>query len=391
MSLSVSLGDADNLLYLFSSASPDRPTYKRGVLDVLCYPKGHQLEFSYRKNYLQPPLFDQRASLKGARGAIVFVDSKRFLSPAPEHRFIPIRFVNIMEVSPKEEAKAYRDATRIYVRVELQDLISFDSRWDSEIKALKGRPIPPSDTVVGGRDYFYVIKGKDLFPRTCDFSQRDVWDQLVEVAATATTLKNCVFLSTEHPRPYLEPSPYLPLLGAKRKAYHLKPNSIYLMDLRVFEPRTSAGFPQIEVKSSSDLIAVSSPFATAIGGPADHSVLIVCKRTIESSVATLVVDVLAKVVTDSSGQNVGQATAPIDVIAAKPQYLLSIEPSNVVKWSFVILIFAGFSLTSTSKEFWGDWVCWPERFAVASKVVGAICLAWAAFLAFRKLPSGGTG
>lgn len=391
MSRPVSPGQSDNLLYLFSSAPSDRPTYKRGVLDVLCYPNGHQLEFSYKKSYLQTPLFDQRASLKGAKGAIVFVDFNRITKPTLDHSFVPIRFVNIMEVSPKEDAKAYRDATRIYVRVELQNLISFDSRWDSEIKALKGRPIPPSDRVVGGRDYFYVVSGKDLFPRTCDFSQRDVWDQLVQVVSTATTLKNCVFLSTEHPRPYLEPSPYLPLLGAKRKAYHLKPNSIYLMDLRVFEPGTSAGFPQIEVKSSSDLIAVSSPFATAVGGPADHSVLIECKRTIESSVAALVVDVSARVVMGGTSQNLGQTAASTDVIAAKPQYLLSIEPSNSVKWAFFILVFAGFSLTSTSKEFWGDWVCWPERFAVASKIIGAFFLACAAFLAFRKLPSGGSG
>jgi len=340
---------------------------------------------------LQPPLFDQRASLKGAKGAIVFVDFKRLTKPTLDHSFVPIRFANILEVSPKEEAKTYTDTTRVYVRVELLDLISFEPKWDTGIKTLNGRPIPPSGPSAGGRDYFYVVRGNNLFPQTCDSSQRDIWDHLVSLVASAATLKNSVFLATDHIRQFKEPSSYLSLRGVNQKAYHLKPNSIYRMDLRVFEPGSSTDLPEIEVRSSSDLITVSRPFATAVGGPADHSVLIACKRTIESTLATLVVDVTAKTAAVSANQNFGQTTASAGVFAAKPRYLLSVEPSKALKLSFFILIFAGFSLTSTSKDFWGDWVCWPERLAVGSKIVGAFCLAWAAFLAFRKLPSGGTG
>ena len=381
-----------DLLFLFSSAPPDRPNYKRGVLDALCYPNGHILEFSYKKSYLQPPLFEERNALNGAAGAIVFVDFKRISDPTPDHLFIPIRFARILAVSPKEEAKAYRDTTRVYVRVELKDLIPFDPKWDSAIKALSGRPTPPAGPGSGGKSYFYVVRGSNPFAEKSDFSQRDIWDHLIEHVAQAATLRSCVFLSTGHIRPFVGPSPCdLVPRGSEQKAYTLKPNAIYRLDLRVFEPGTLAAtsLPEIEVRSSSDLIGVSTPFATAVGGPADHSVLIACKRTIESTLATLVVDISAKTLV--SGSTPGQQVGSMDVVGAKPRYLLSIEPPKaIVRW-FIVLIFFGFFLTSTSKEFYADWVCWPEQFAVFSKVFGAACLAWAGYLAFRKLPSAGSG
>jgi hypothetical protein len=391
MNLHTASGGPEGLIYLFSSAPPDRPNYKRGVLDALCYPNGHQLELSYKKSYLQPPLFDKRSSLKGVKGAIVFVDFKRITNPAPEHLFIPIRFVNVLEVSPKEEAKTYRDTTRVYVRVELQDLISYESKSDADIKNLAGRPIPPSGSGSGGTKYFYVVNGPNVFPHKCDFSQRDVWDQLVGQIAQATTLKNCVFLSAGHVRPFVGTSvcDLLPR-GDEQKAYDVRPNTVYRLDLRVYEPGslTQIGLPEIKVLSSSDLISVSRPFATAVGGPEDNSVLIACKRTVESTLATLVVDVTGRTAASGTNETFGQPAVSTDVVASKLLYLLSMQPPKAVVAWFVFLIFLGFFLTSTSKDFYSDWVSLPERWAVLSKVAGAMCLASAGFLAFRKLPSG---
>jgi hypothetical protein len=370
-------GGNNTAVYLFSSAPPDRPTYKRGVLNVLCYPKGHQVELSYQKSYIQTHLFERRASLANRKAIFTFIDYKALND---DHDFIPVRTVKILAVAPKEVAPRYIDTTRVYVRIELGDFIPYEATWNAEIQSIPGRPKPfmPGTT----RDYCYVVEGADPFPTSCEISQRDIWDQITGRISRSRSLRSCIFLATSHPRPFKDGDPCtLQAYGLEQKAYKIEPNHIYRVDLRVFYPVIAPAEPfdrEIVVRTSSDLISVSQPFATAHGGPEDHSVLIACKRTIESTLATLVIDVEAKDVTD--------------VLAAKPRYLLAVEPPKwTVRW-FVFLIFLGFFLTSTSEEFYSSW-SWaarPEAWALFSKIAGAACLAWAGYLAFRKLPSGGS-
>jgi len=376
----------DKVIYLFSSAPPDRPTYKRGVLNILCYPAGHQLELSYQKSYLQPPLFEEAPKLANRKGVFVFLDYK---ASGKDHEFIPIRFVTILDVAPKETATRYLDTTRVHVRIQLGDLILHDASWNSEVGSLPGRPKVYEGASTASRGYFYVVEGRNLFPEHSDLSQRDIWDQITGKVANAKSLNDCVFLSTGHLRPFKDGSPCtLEPYGAEQKAYQLEPNTLYRLDLRVYYPRASSD-REIIVRSSSELLSVSQPFATAHGAE-DHSVLIACKRTIESTLATLAIDVGAKNLPAGSSQNFGPLPVSSEVVAAKPRYLLSIEPSKMIVRGFVFLIFLGFLLTSTSKEFYSDFICSPEPVAVLSKTIGAICLAWAGYLAFRKLPSGGS-
>ncbi len=382
----------DSIVYLFSSAPPGRPNYKRGVLNALCYPAGHQLELSYRKSYISPSLFDQRSSISSKKGVFVFLDYK-----TPDHDFIPIRFVTILELSPKEEATQFLDTTRMYIRVELGELIAFDPKWNDEIRSLRSRPkLPnlPQGPHSAAADYLYVLEGPDRFPRMSDYSQRDIWDHLVEKVADAKSLKDCVFLSTGHIRPFSEGTQCeFSSYGPKQKAYRLQPNSIYQVDVRVFDSRHSSDSTQeVIIRSSSELLTVSQPFVTGVGGPTDHSVLLVCKRTNESTLATLVVDLEARSSTQGAGSDEKTKTLPpAFVIAAKPRYLLAIAPSWALLLWFTLFGFVGFFLTSTSTEFYKDFVCLPAVWALVSKMLGAAALAVAAYLAFRKLPSGGSG
>lgn len=372
----------DSIVYLFSSAPPNRPDYKRGVLNALCYPPGHQLELSYKKSYISQSLFAQRSKIKGKRGLFVFLDYKK-----PDHDFIPIRFVTLQELSPKEEAKQYSDTTRMYIRVELEGLLAFDPEWNDRIKSLPSRPKPPQGPASAGTEYLYVLEGADLFPRASDYSQRDVWDHLVEKVADASSLKDCVFLSTGHISPFGKGRPCeFSVYGENQKAYRLLPNSIYQLDLRIFDRHSSNSTQEVVIRSSSELLAVSQPFVTGVGGPTDHSALIVCKRTVENTLATLVVDIQARPESDEKATT----TQPTSIIAAKPRYLLAIAPSRSLIVSFTLLAFLGALLTSTSAEFYRDFVCLPEVWALGSKLVGAALLSAAAYLAFRKLPSGGS-
>ncbi len=381
---------ADEFIYLFTSVPPNRPTYKRGVLDALCYPNSHLLEFSYQKRYFQTGLLTENLKFSASRGVLVFIDNAAVNN---DHRFVPIRLVRIVDVAPKEKASEYLSTTRLHVRIELGDLIPFAANWNSDIRAISERPVPyRSET--SKSNSFYVIRGPELFSKGSVLSQRDIWDQVTSEVSKAKSLDNCVFLSTNHLRPFrTDDACALVGYGPEQKAYQLSPNSTYRLDLRVFDPPTSAGTNNLEivVRSSSDMVSVSQPFATVHGGSEDSSVLIVCKRSIESTLATLVVDVAARNLPLEPVPEHGQSLINVGVVAAKPQYLLSIEPPKSVLVQFLAFIFLGFLLTATSKDFYSDWFCYPAAFALVSKVIGAGFLSWAGFLAFRKLPSGNAG
>lgn len=393
MSLPTSSSSNDNLIYLFSSAPPDRPDYKRGVLNALCYPAGHLLKLNYRRDYFQPSLFDGRERLRGRRAVFVFIDY-RALTATNDHDFIPIRFLRLLDVSPKEEAENYLETTRVYIRVELGEFIFSTPTSSTEIGSIPDRPRPYNGNPGEKRNYFYVVEGANKFSQPNRLSQQDTLDHMIQRVAKSDSLSSCVFLSTGNVQPFKNGKPVCGLVeyGEEQKAYRLQTNNIYRLDLRVFDPKRASGSRyEIAVRSSSDFIAVSQPFSIALGGPIDHSALLVCKRTTESTLATLEVEVKG-VRTSAGGEDrtlPGNALG--DVIAAEPVYLLDIRPAKWVLPAFVILVFVGVLSTSTSPEFFKEFefLCYPQSLALVCKTLGAGALAAAAYLAFRKLPSGG--
>ena len=357
-----------------------------GVLNALCYPSGHCMELSYQKSYVSPSIFENRKAWKDRTGYFVFIDYKG--GKDGDHSFIPIRKVQVKKIYPVEEAQEYADSTRIYFRIELGELILFKEEWNEQIKSVPSRPTPNSQPTC------YVLGHSDFSPGSSKRSQRDIWDDLVVHVAASKSLNDCVFLSTGHIKEFENHqacsfTPYKDREGAE-KAYQLRPSSIYELGLRVFNTRHSAESTQeIVVRSSSDLLVVSQPFATTVGGPSDHSVLISCKRTIENTLATLEVSLKQRADTADPAPKEGQALPATNVIAAKPLYRLSLSVSRGLLWGFIGLVFVGVFLTSTSKEIFAD-LCLtkPDTWAMLAKFVGAGCLAGAAFLGFRKLPSG---
>ena len=380
-----------NLIYIFSSVPPDRPDYKRGLLNALCYPSGHRLQLNYRRDYFQPPLFQDRQQLIGRKAVLVFVDYGAS-DDGSDHKFTPIRFVRLLRVSPKEPASKYLDTTRVYVYVELEDFIRWSPSASDEIAALPGRPKPHKGT----RDYFYFLAGPSKFRVDTELSQQDILDDTIQRLATAKSLSHCIYLSAGNIQRFKRQNNQCSLIpyGPDHKAYQLQTNNIYRVDLRVFDPkRTSGSRYKIGVRSSSDLIVVSQPFSIALGGPTDHSVLLACKRTLENTLATLEIEIKGIRTGVLEGEPEESSSLPTEVSAAEPVYLLEVSPVKWILPTFVVLIFLGFLLSNTSPEFFKefDFVCYPHWWALACKTLGAMALGGAAYLAFRKLPSGGGG
>lgn len=395
------------LVYLFSSVPPDRPNYKRGVLNALCYPSGHILEVSYKKNYFQAPLAANLAGMVGKQTVFVFVDYK-----GRDDNFVPVRYGTILSCGPKDSSSTITERTRIYIRFELSDLIPLDNLWDQWIKSI---PDHPRIFQQGGtRDYHFVIRHAAPEIQPSAYSQADIWGDLVERVSSAAVLNDCIFLATGRIQSFPRSKDCaLRRFGEDQMAYRLRPNNLYKMDLRIFDRRNEPDTNQeIYVRSSSELIGVSQPFATAIGGPAEHTVILDCKRSIENTLATLVVDVRG--ITPPSSEvgrkkseteGVAQPSMQSDstnsaVICARPNYLLDVAVRRSILFWFVGLVFLGVLLTSTSVEFFKDddihkllqWIPdTPPVWALVAKVLGAAFLAAAAYLGFRKLPSGSPG
>jgi hypothetical protein len=393
------------LVFLFSSVPPDRPNYKRGVLNALCYPHGHILELSYQSSYLQPELVDDLKGLVNKRAAFVFIDYK-----GADHNFIPVRYATILSAGPIEPSKTIRPQTRIYVRIELDELIPLSDEWDRFIKKIPSRPKVWKEAK---RDYFFVLRHDAPAEVASGLSQADIWNDLVERVSVANVLNDCIFLAAGHVQGFTDSTCELGVLAKDQRAYKLRPNHIYKMDLRIFDRRNKPDANQeIVVRSSSELIVVSQPFATAIGGPVEHTVLLVCKRSIENTLATLVIDVRDSGTVQRSDPAVGEGeknaalgstqtgASSGGVICAKPRYFLDVSvPRSTLFW-FAIFVFLGVLFASTSLEFFKDHeiqdlLCWlpltPVVLAIAAKMAGAVFLAAAAYLGFRKLPSGSPG
>jgi len=384
--MSVLTRNTKRALYLFSSAPPNRPNYKRGVLNALCYPAKHCMELNYQKSYISPVVFDNREDWKDREGYFVFIDYRHDGDLA----FIPIRKFKVQSIYPAEQAQEYADGTRIYIRIQLEELILFNDDYNQKIRNIPGRPKPHMKPPA----FYYALEYEDFSPEVSRRSQRDIWDDLVEHVAQAKSLNDCVFLSMGNIRQIGNNAdcnlvPY-GTNQAAQKAYQLRPNTVYKLDLRVYDLRhTPDSAQEIIVRSSSDLLTVSQPFATTVGGPSDHSVLIACKRTIENTLATLEVDLKQQINVDEVEPKDGSKPRSASVIAAKPIYMLSISVSRGLLLWFVIFVFIGALLTNLSKDVFADF-CFshPDTYAFIAKIAGAICLAAAAFLGFRKLPSG---
>jgi hypothetical protein len=171
------------------------------------------------------------------------------------------------------------------------------------------------------------------------------------------------------------------------RVYTLRPNNIYKADVRIYNPSVAPSGQEIFIRSSSDLLVVTQAFPTAIGGTSDHEALVTCKRSIEDTLAALVFDVRPRDATPT------QQSASSAVISAKPQYLVRVTVPQGLLRKFIACVFFGVLLSSISADFfkeWGGLLCqYRNALALLAKVGGALFLACAAYLGFRKLPSGG--
>jgi hypothetical protein len=184
-----------DLIYFFSSAPKDRPEYRRGILDGLCYPNDHLLEFSYQRKHIQDDLLKHIESdlnnsgepLRDRTALLVFADYK-----TPDIEFLAIRYAQIVRVSYKQKSATVNESSRLFFRMRLGELVDYDDTTSSNIQSIGGRPV--GHDVNRGAKYYYVLEHANVCALHHLYGLRDRWERLARKAGEATSLEGCIFL-----------------------------------------------------------------------------------------------------------------------------------------------------------------------------------------------------
>ncbi len=366
----------DEILYLFTTAANSKPTYRRGILDLLTYPSGHVQQFSYRRSDIHPSV-DRLVSLKTeAKAVVVFVD----MDPNKVATYVPLRRVNILELTPTLVADpTYNPEERVKLFLRIGSYIEYQSsgdfrQWHQLLAALDA-----AREVKAGRAKYFVVPGPDVFgiPQA---PEQLSWEYLVNAVAHSTRFSDSIFLRLSHVHFYGRGQAEV-TLGAYRegpRAYSLRPGQAYQLDFDVFVKPGAAPSqgqsPIVMLTSSSEVITATKPFQSVVSGLVQESAILSCKRTIEETRAALTMEI-------------GEPVKDV-VNTPSPVLLLDVSVSRRVLWVFLILVFLGGLLVSSDKDALGVILPNPALWLWLAKFVGSVLLTIAAFMAFRKLPSG---
>ncbi len=364
---------SDTLVFLYTALT--RASYRRGLFDALSYPPEHVVSYCYRKRNIRPSL----PELEGRQGLIIYVD----LSEANEVTYFPTRFVTIQQPRiPEGSISQALERERIYLPLRLGRFVEYKpggdkGQWHEVVKGFDSlreiagsKPGTPKYFVIGGRNQFTALAG----------SERTAWEDLVSKLSESSGLRAGRFLRIDDIKFASRESKAVGRIPkGERLAYDLRPAQIYRLDFSVYERSDEKTETKITVTtSSSELLTIDQPFQSVVSGLVEKSALIACKRTTEKALATI-----SLAVSESTESQPGKVNSPSPVLFVQISY------SKWVILLFLAAIIVGTFLVSLDFETVREYLpCKPHAWTTAFKLVGAGFLACAAWLVFRRLPSG---
>lgn len=361
----------DSLILIYTALA--KPQYRRGLFDAISYPFGHVVGYSYRKQNIHPSLLQCACRIEGRAGLIIYVDQ----DPEKKVTYFPVRFVTVHRLEESlGSISRLTERERIHLPLRLEGFVTYE---DGKDKMQWHETVSRFDKVreITERPRYFVIPGRDGFGT--DSRSLVAWEDLVKKLSESSGLQNGVFLRLDH----LKEERGLMgdverTLKKDRLVYQLRPARTYRLDFSVFEPPTRSE-REITVKTSAaELLTIDQPHQATVSGLVEKSVLITTKRTIENTLATISVTVK-----DEDG-------SPKRINSPNPRIYVQISPPIATLIFFLALVFFGSFLASAdsdmAKQLFG-----PDLHLVwlwAGKGLGALLLVGAAYLAFRRLPSG---
>jgi hypothetical protein len=361
------------IVLLFTAARTDKPTYRRGALDALAYPSGQIVRYSYRVGQIQKSLRSVEQLPSDGAAVIVLVDE----ATDGAVTYFPLRRVKILDGLPFSAGQEPILRERRQLSLELGDFVAYahtqnPRQWHARISEFD-----QAREITGNKPSFFVIQANDIFRATLP-SVGTAWEDVVVNVSASHSLEQASFVRVEHPKS-VETGADLPLTGAfDMKAYVLQPGSLSRLNFAIYSK--DGRETKVQLKSSAeDLFTVNQPFQSVVSGVAEKRAYIACKRTVEDRTAILSLEVAG----DSTDVTVVNSPNPVFLIKT------SVPLSKLLL--FVALVLFGAFFVSWDPELVKQLWCTSHDkiLGLLAKGVGAILLALAAWLAFRKLPSGG--
>jgi hypothetical protein len=371
------VGANDEIIYLFTTAGEAKPTYRRGILDSLTYPTGHVQQFSYRRSDIDPLVNPRVSSVTDAKAVIVFVDMDEQHVPT----YMPLRWVTLLDLRPLlclDNDPRYDPEEKVRFFLQLEDYVEYQEpggyrQWHESLRILDAA----REARKGGGRYFVVTGPNKLSaPKAGQLS----WENLVTAVSQSSRFRNAIFLRLNHLRPYGRELADVPLnpYGDGPRTYLLRPGQDYQLDFDIFvgsgTTSSQSRSPVVTLASSSELITTTRPFQSVVSGLVQQFTILSCKRTVEETRAGLSVEIDEPVI--------GVVNTP------NPVLLLDVRVSRGTLVLFLVLVFFGSLLISSDKDVLPIVLGAKDLLVWLFKIAGSVCFAGAAYLAFRKLPSG---
>jgi len=331
-----------DLTLFYTSAEDNRPTYRRGILDALCYPEGHILQYSYRLHNVHPDLRPPEAGAVGAptSGVIVFVDvdygasAKTTTGPTfARVTYFPLRRVSIARFPSLKAGQQLAERERVSYFLRLGEFVEYaasekESQWHAKIAAFDS-----ARAFRGEVPQYFVVPGRDVLSSSSN--ALTAWEDVVTTLSKSARLSQATFVRIGSLQE-IGKNEVLPQSFAEERVYELRPGRVYRLNFSLFESGTQPrSRPETVARirsSSSGVLQVDQPYQSAVSGISERSALIACKRTTEETVSVLSIEA-------------GDA-AEVIVNAPNPNLLVRLSLPGYILKMFVILIFFGGFLVS---------------------------------------------
>jgi hypothetical protein len=368
------------MLLLFTSASDERPLYRRDLLNVCCEAKGTFIRFSYEKQWFAEDVWSKIASLKGNKALIIYCEKNS--KYGRHYTYHPIRLTKVVDTYPENES--------VTIELELGDFFAFDNfKGDTAgiIDSFQGYVVRSEDQPTPtDRNKVRRYVREDTEWASAAYSQ--AWLPLIRHVRELSGLCNCYFFSIQQSNGFGEsPSFMIPRYSFEhsRTVYKLKSGRSYEVSLYVVQGKEAVyKIPKLSIAEAIPSLSASGPFVRQrpLGFQADF--VLHGKRAFEKERGLLVITMPADV--------------PKDVRSSEIQALIEFGVSPFLIPLTILFLVFGPVLISLSPDLiretalnlgahpGNEFVKHQLVYSWVFKVLGAISFALGAFLGTRKLP-----
>jgi hypothetical protein len=342
------------MILLFTTLAPDRPLYKRDLLNVCCEPVGAAITFGYKTKWIAENL-RSASSLQDKIAAIIFCEHAEGAS----FTYHPLRSARISAVRTEYEALTLDLELGGFFNYErdkkqIDDVIH---RFQEYVRSSDARP----DVSLRSEDRRYVRWESDW--DASDWS--GTWLSLVNHIRRRVGVEDATFIGTDSSSAAdAGPGALLPQCRYEsgRAIHRVLGGSSHEITLRVISPKGEYLLPELTIKDT--VASVSGPFVRQRSADVEATFVLTFKRSFEAETSMLMVRV--------------PPGAPNTLRSPELRAEVHVDIRHSTLYAAIALLVLGSLLESI--DFKDPWR------TSAIKVGGAALLAIGAYIGFRKLP-----